>query len=97
MNKNSTNALLKILEEPNKNVYFILIHITSNFIYTNISFSNLEALGAFVVAPQQSSADTLPPRKSARLGDAKPPDRFTPEPEPETLLKMHCKMQILSN
>ncbi len=26
LNKNSTNALLKILEEPNKNVYFILIN-----------------------------------------------------------------------
>ena len=26
LNNNSTNALLKIIEEPNKNVYFILIH-----------------------------------------------------------------------
>ncbi len=26
LNKNSVNALLKILEEPNKNVHFILIH-----------------------------------------------------------------------
>ena len=26
LNKNSVNALLKVIEEPNKNVYFILIH-----------------------------------------------------------------------
>ena len=29
LNKNSTNALLKIIEEPNNNIYFILIHNNS--------------------------------------------------------------------
>ena len=29
LNKNSTNALLKIIEEPNENIFFILIHNSS--------------------------------------------------------------------
>ena len=32
LNKNSTNALLKIVEEPNDNVFFILIHDSDKFI-----------------------------------------------------------------
>jgi DNA polymerase III subunit delta' len=32
LNKNSTNALLKVVEEPNNNVFFILIHDTDKFI-----------------------------------------------------------------
>ena len=32
LNKNSSNALLKVLEEPNKNVYFILIHNSNKII-----------------------------------------------------------------
>ncbi len=34
LNKNSINALLKILEEPNNNVYFILIHNNTNILST---------------------------------------------------------------
>ena len=32
LNKNSVNALLKIIEEPNENVFFILIHNSEKFI-----------------------------------------------------------------
>ena len=31
LNKNSTNALLKIIEEPNNNVFFILIHFCESY------------------------------------------------------------------
>ncbi len=52
LNKNSINALLKILEEPNKNIYFILIHnnkkilstLLSRCINYKISMSNKECL-----------------------------------------------------
>jgi DNA polymerase-3 subunit delta' len=32
LNKNSTNALLKVVEEPNDNVFFILVHDSNKFI-----------------------------------------------------------------
>ena len=52
LNKNSINALLKILEEPNKNIYFILIHnnkkvlstLTSRCINYKINITNEECL-----------------------------------------------------
>ena len=52
INKNSINALLKDLEEPNKNTFFILINnqkkllstLTSRCINFNISLSNQESL-----------------------------------------------------
>ena len=52
LNKNSINALLKVLEEPNTNVYFILINnnkkvlstLLSRCINYKISFSNSENL-----------------------------------------------------
>ena len=52
LNKNSINALLKDLEEPNKNTFFILINnqkkllstLTSRCINFNISLSNRESL-----------------------------------------------------
>lgn len=37
LNKNSINALLKILEEPNYNIYFILIHNNKNILTTLLS------------------------------------------------------------
>ena len=52
LNKNSVNALLKVLEEPNKNINFILINnnkkilptILSRCINFNISLTNKETL-----------------------------------------------------
>ena len=52
LNINSSNALLKILEEPNKNIYFILIHnnkktlptLLSRCINFKINLSNKECL-----------------------------------------------------
>ncbi len=52
LNKNSINALLKNLEEPNHNVYFILINnqkrllktLTSRCLNLNLSLSHLESL-----------------------------------------------------
>ena len=37
LNVNSINALLKVLEEPNENIYFILIHNNKNIISTLLS------------------------------------------------------------
>ena len=36
LNKNSSNALLKIIEDPNINTYFILIHNSNNYILPTI-------------------------------------------------------------
>ena len=52
LNKNSVNALLKILEEPNKNVHFILIHnnkkilptLSSRCLNFKISLTNEQSL-----------------------------------------------------
>ncbi len=52
LNKNSINALLKTLEEPNKNIYFILINnqkkllntLTSRCINFNLSLSNPKSI-----------------------------------------------------
>ena len=37
LNKNSINALLKVLEEPNYNIYFVLIHNNKNILSTLLS------------------------------------------------------------
>ena len=52
LNLNSTNALLKILEEPNDNIYFILIHnnkkilstLTSRCLNFRIFLSHIQSL-----------------------------------------------------
>ena len=60
LNKNSTNALLKIIEEPNNNIYFILIHNNSkNILPTlksrcltfkiNLSFSETVNIANFLL------------------------------------------------
>ena len=60
LNKNSTNALLKIIEEPNSNIYFILIHNNSkNILPTlksrcltfkiNLSFSETVNIANFLL------------------------------------------------
>ena len=52
LNKNSINVLLKEIEEPNDNIYFILIQnqktllstLTSRFIKFNINLTNKESI-----------------------------------------------------
>ena len=52
LNKNSINALLKIIEEPNNNIYFILIQnqktlistLTSRFVKFNINLTNKDSI-----------------------------------------------------
>ena len=41
-NKSSLNALLKIIEEPNKNIHFILINNKSNSLLETIRSRSLE-------------------------------------------------------
>ena len=52
LNKNSINVLLKVIEEPNDNIYFILVQnqktllstLTSRFIRFNINLTNKESI-----------------------------------------------------
>ena len=44
LNKNSVNALLKIIEEPNENIFFILINNSGKIYFTNIKIKMLNYL-----------------------------------------------------